>query len=143
MRESQTMPPRDPAAARNAAYNSSVSMPPSRLLSSENGEHYSSSEAYSGEIQVEDPSFNEKQVHSSHLVPASGILSMVLLFSHVRYQFLLVITFLFESYPLSLSLCDSPTLQSKLSNPFPVNRQYIRNEMRTIMCCPKQVRILL
>ncbi|PON89960.1 Phospholipase-like [Trema orientale] len=82
MQESRSMPPREleNAPARDKVYNSSVSLPPKNFLSTEqleslNGEHYSSSETYSGEIQVEDPLLNGKRGHSSHPEAASGILT--------------------------------------------------------------------
>ena len=84
MQESRSMPPRelDSETHRDKHYNSSASLPPKRLstaenLGSQNGIHYSSSETHSGEIQVEDSPFDEKIVHSFHLLAASGILEMV------------------------------------------------------------------
>ncbi|XP_062081586.1 uncharacterized protein LOC133788177 isoform X2 [Humulus lupulus] len=71
MQESRSMPPvREPdrAPARDKAYNNSASLPPKRLystekLGSQNGENYSSSETYSGEIHAEDSYYDEKQVN--------------------------------------------------------------------------------
>ncbi|KAM6541664.1 hypothetical protein CsatB_006111 [Cannabis sativa] len=72
MQESRSMPPpREPdsAPARDRAFNNSASLPPKRIystekLGSQNGENYSSSETYSGEIHAEESPYDEKHVNS-------------------------------------------------------------------------------